>query len=673
MAQEMPNVVPNQYIIQLQKQATIDEAIAENPSIRPIENLVPDMKIWLVNGDANNQDFLLALKKNKAIKIAQYNHTVAKRFVPNDPLFLNQWNMRNVGQGSGTPLADIRATKAWDISTSAVTTLGDSVVLAIIENDMDLFHSDINYFINYGEIPNDSIDNDGNGYIDDYNGWDCFNNQNYANGGDVHAIHVAGIAGAIGNNGIGVTGVCMGAKILPVAGSSGDEAVVVKAYRYIIAMRQLYAATNGAKGAFVVATNSSFGIGSYGTRPADAPIWCAMYDSLGKYGILSAVAGPNADVNVDVVHDVPSECPSDFVISVTNTDRYDKKSAGAAYGPISMDIGAPGTGVFSTFPSNAYNYLSGTSMATPHVCGAVGATFAMACPAFMQQYRLYPDSFALIVKKNILQGADWNLSLEHKISSSGRLNLYNTFLHTKEFNCDSCAFSLSNHQQSLACANDSTGSIAIFPKGMTYLWNDSITTTDSVFGLKSGVYTVSVTDTSGCTLQQTIQINPAKNILLTNINIVPVRPPVNGSVIVAATSGNDVLNYSLNNSAFQSSYLFSIDTAGYYTLTIRNQSGCELDTTIYVSSHVGIIAVENLPFSIYPNPAADFVFVDFKNLVADEYVLQIHSLLGQTVLEQKIIATSEKINLQNIANGSYIISLYHKKKKLSSQPLIINR
>jgi hypothetical protein len=83
-----------------------------------------------------------------------------------------------------------------------------------------------------------------------------------------------------------------------------------------------------------------------------------MYDSMGKVGILSAVAGPNANVDIDVVHDVPSECPSKFVLSVTNTNRLDLRHSQAAYGVVGIDLGAPGTSIYSTKPSNTYGVLN---------------------------------------------------------------------------------------------------------------------------------------------------------------------------------------------------------------------------------------------------------------------------------------------------------------------------
>ena len=131
--------------------------------------------------------------------------------------------------------------------------------MAIVDGGADLNHVDIDFFKNIHEIPNNGQDDDGNGYIDDYDGWNA-----YSNNGNIpsssHGTHVAGISAAIGNNGTGIAGVNWGVKVMPIAGSSSNESVVVNAYGYVLEMRSTYNETDGAFGAFVVATNSSFGV-----------------------------------------------------------------------------------------------------------------------------------------------------------------------------------------------------------------------------------------------------------------------------------------------------------------------------------------------------------------------------------------------------------------------------
>jgi subtilisin family serine protease len=211
---------------------------------------------------------------------------------------------------------------------------------------------------------------------------------------------------------------------MAVMGSSGQEAVVLRAYGYALKQRRVYNATNGQRGAFVVVTSSSFGV-DYG-QPANFPLWCAFYDSLGNAGILSAGATANLNINIDVTGDIPTACPSDWLITVTNTTNTDAKNSGAAYGLLTIDLGAPGTNINSTTTSGNYGNLTGTSMATPHVAGAVGFMFNVAPLAFIQAYKTNPGPNALIVKQKILQGVDIKPSLQNITVSGGRLNLYNS-------------------------------------------------------------------------------------------------------------------------------------------------------------------------------------------------------------------------------------------------------
>src|SRR5262249_49534599 len=162
-------------------------------------------------------------------------------------------------------------------------------------------------------------------------------------------------------------GVNWNVQLMPLKGV-GTEDQTVEAYTYVLEMRKKYNDSNGASGAFVVATNSSFGV-NYG-QPSDYPLWCAMYDSLGKYGILNAAATTNSNVDVDVVGDIPTACPSEYLITVTNTTAADELYP-AGYGVLTIDLGAPGASIYTTTPNNGYSTATGTSPATPHVAGAI--------------------------------------------------------------------------------------------------------------------------------------------------------------------------------------------------------------------------------------------------------------------------------------------------------------
>jgi len=428
-------------IVQLFEDSNMDALTEQfkDRSLRPVRLLSRRMHIWLFEYTstnlkaADNYSILEAVRVNPEVALAQFNHFVTERqTIPNDPSFGLQWGLNNTGQSGGTPDADIDAPEAWDLFAGDTTLSGDQIVIAIVDGGVDLNHPDIDYFKNLLETPNNGIDDDGNGYIDDYDGWNAYNNNGNVPS-STHGTHVSGIAGAVGNNALGVSGVNWGAQIMPIGGSSGTESVVVAAYGYVHEMRSTYNETNGAAGAFVVSTNSSFGV-DYG-NPANYPIWCAMYDSMGAIGILSAAATANIGMNIDVQGDVPTACGSDWLISVTNTTRNDVRNSGAAYGLTTIDLGAPGTSIYSTVPGGAYSNLTGTSMATPHVAGAVAFMYSGACATMLSDNLIDPGAVALQIKQNILDGTDPLASLAGMTVSGGRLNLYNSLLLTMAYPC----------------------------------------------------------------------------------------------------------------------------------------------------------------------------------------------------------------------------------------------
>jgi len=155
----------------------IKTATAKYECIRNIVSVSAPLNIWKIEFDSTcttETGLLSALQRDPAVALAQFNHYVELRNTePNDPLFPQQWQWYNRGQNAGTPGLDIGLTKAWDITTGGVTSGGDSIVVAIIDTGTDTTHADLrpNLWYNRHEIPNNGKDDDGNVYIDDYQGW----------------------------------------------------------------------------------------------------------------------------------------------------------------------------------------------------------------------------------------------------------------------------------------------------------------------------------------------------------------------------------------------------------------------------------------------------------------------------------------------------------------------
>jgi subtilisin family serine protease len=446
VAKGQSDIVPGQVIVMLDYQTDINDVLKDVND----RNALADFKVnrvlskrintFLLDFDvdhltSNEAINLIATSENTALVQFNHNNVVLRdTLCPDDTRFDEQWDYYNDGTNGSGGNVDISACDAWSLETGGYTKVGDRIVVAVIDGGYDLNHVDMNFWTNSAEIPNDNQDNDNNGYIDDVNGWDAVANDNdvmFSGQFDDHGTHVAGTMGAIGNNATGVTGVNWDVEVMGVTGSSGNEATVVAAYGYVLEQRAIYNQTNGASGAFVVSTNSSFGVDN--ADPANYPIWCAFYDTLGTYGILSAGATANNNVNIDVVGDVPTACPGNYMISVTNTNSADVRGS-AGYGQTTIDLAAPGTNILSTEPNDDYGNKTGTSMATPHVAGTIGLMWAAACPDMVNDYHANPGALALTMRNYLLNdGTDAVAALATETVTGGRLNLHKAVLATEQY------------------------------------------------------------------------------------------------------------------------------------------------------------------------------------------------------------------------------------------------
>lgn len=418
------------FIVQLEKGKKLDAAqrFASLPAHSYLCRQLCDepMNLWLIETTDNGQSarsYYKDLDPDTHVLALAENRPLTLRKSPNDSLYNRQWQYNNTGSNGGKPGADINAEAAWEITTGGLTPNGDTIVVAVVDDGLDINHEDIisNLWTNRLEIAGDGIDNDNNGYVDDIHGWSVGTQNGEIETDGSHGTPVAGIIGARGDNRRGVSGVNWEVKLMPIKYGSANEANALAAYAYAYKMRKRYNKTQGAEGAFVVATNSSWGIDR--GKPDEAPLWCAMYDSLGSVGILSMGATANVNLNVDVEGDLPTGCGSDFLISVTNLDKNDNKVTAAGFGRKSVDLGSYGSETYTIATNDRYAGFGGTSGATPHVTGAVALMYSVPCNDLADLALTDPRSAALYVRDIILNSTTDNGSLDNISTTSGKLNL----------------------------------------------------------------------------------------------------------------------------------------------------------------------------------------------------------------------------------------------------------
>lgn len=437
--QTSASIVSSQIIIQLTRTKTIQDITPQIKSTgihyRPLSRT---LNIWLVKSQNPNlkaADLMKNFSSLPEVLTCQYNKKVENRNIPNDENYPFQWQYNNRGEEGGQIDADIDAPEAWQITRGGKTKDGHRIVVAVIDGGINLEHPDFwgNIWTNEAEIPDNGIDDDHNGYIDDVYGWNFQQNTNdISNGGwgDSHGSPVAGIIGARGNNDIGVSGVNWSVKMMNLV-RGNTEAEVIEAYNYVLEMRQRYNESSGEEGAFIVASNASFGIA--GRQAEESPIWCSIYNELGKVGVLNVGATANEAIDVEIEGDIPSTCQSDFLIAVTNTTKEDLKANSAAYGGRSIDLGAPGAETYTVHNLEGYGLFYGTSAATPHVTGAIALLYSVRSNGLMESLRQSPEWTALLIKEFILAGVDPIEDLEDITVSGGRLNLYGSMLQLKKY------------------------------------------------------------------------------------------------------------------------------------------------------------------------------------------------------------------------------------------------
>lgn len=342
-----------------------------------------------VTGNQTINQALSSLARDPNVEFAEPNFILSSQLVPNDPRFNQLWGLNN----TAAPAADVSGPEAWDVQT------GTDVIVAVIDTGIRFNHGDLrnNIWINPNEIPNNGIDDDNNGYVDDWRGWDFVNNDNHPMDDASHGTHVSGTIAAEGNNNLGVVGVNWRARIMPLkfldATGQGTTANAISAIEYAVA--------NGAK-----VSNHSWGGTGFSTALSNA------LAAANAAGHLVVAASGNSGNNSDITPIYPAAHNLPNIISVAATTQTDGLATFSNFGPTSVDLGAPGVNIMSTLPNGQYGSLDGTSMAAPFVSGAAALLLAQ-----------NPSLTAADIKAALLSSVDTINSLSGTTVTGGRLNI----------------------------------------------------------------------------------------------------------------------------------------------------------------------------------------------------------------------------------------------------------
>ena len=348
-------------------------------------------------------DVIAAVRADPAVVYAERDHVLRLHgTVPNDPDFESCWGLDNTGQYLGEADADIDAPEAWDIATGSL-----SVVVAVIDTGVDYRHADLaaNMWVNQAEAAGQpGVDDDGNGYVDDVHGISMLNGTVGSDPDDDHGhgTHVAGIIGAVGNNGIGMTGVVWSVRIMALKflnsngyGLESDAATCID-----------YAVANGA----VILNNS------YGGDTDSTPLYEAILRA-GQAGVLFCTSAGNESLDNDAFPSYPASYDAANIISVASTDGADGLSYFSNTGRTTVDVGAPGESIWSTWPNNHYQLLDGTSMACPFVVGVAALVKAHEPQLSMAELR-----------DRVMWTGDRSLDLTSSTVTGLRVNAYNALM-----------------------------------------------------------------------------------------------------------------------------------------------------------------------------------------------------------------------------------------------------
>ena len=451
-AQNAPEIISTELILQL------EEGNKPSASKGQYELISPTFNVYRIRFSriSEAKKFFEETLLKEHTQVIHYNRRIQFRdTLPNDPDFGLQYAFQNTLNAG----FDVQASDAWDISRGGISARGDTVVIAVIDDGVEIEHEDLkeNIFVFKNEIAGTGLDNDGNGYVDDVNGYNVLSGSGELLA-ERHGTGVAGIIGARGDNERLITGANWQTKILPVTmGQDATVAEVIKAYEYILDQRRLYNASEGAQGAYIVAANNSFGL--EGFTYESAPYWCDFFDTLGQEGIITVAAAPNRIFDIDEIGDLPTVCPSPYLITVASTNfRQEWVSSGISTEHV--DVTSYGGNVLTLGLNNSTSFSqNSTSSAAAMVSGLIGLMYSVPCADFVDEVHEDLSLVYLPVRNALFGGLESKSFLENKTSTGGITNFYETLRILAE-SCDTC---LAPQEVNFSFINPDEDSVLITP------------------------------------------------------------------------------------------------------------------------------------------------------------------------------------------------------------------
>lgn len=377
--------------------SVVKVALTRKARIYPLATFQPFSK----NRNPCNAPTVKRLLRTSRDLTCEPNWEVKLTNTPNDTFLSSMYS------ASTTAAGGISLREAWDLSTGS-----SSIVVGVIDTGIDYNHLDLaaNIWVNPTEIAANGIDDDGNGQIDDVHGYDFFNGDSDPMDDNQHGTAVSGTIGAVGNNARGVAGINWNVKMIACkafnASGSGTISAIVSCLNYLAKLKRDY-------GINIKATNNS-----YGGFPASMTLYNAIASTRNEGMVFVAGAG-NGSTDTDVSPFYPASFDLDNIIAVAATDSSANITSFSNYGIKSVDIAAPGIGVFTTGLNNQYGTFQGTSIATPHVTGAIALLLS-----YHPNYN-YSQAVSAILKSGTVKN-----DLNNKCASSAILNVYQALVAT---------------------------------------------------------------------------------------------------------------------------------------------------------------------------------------------------------------------------------------------------